>query len=104
MGLLNLFSRANTTLQPLPSGTLTVDRNGHILASTVSSRCSHELLKDVGRQVVRLFRQAHAAQIPLNELQLHFASFQLTARELRGGAIIFLHPKHAFSVSPPNSL
>ncbi len=99
MGLLNLFSRSSPTLQPLPSGTLTVDRNAKILASTVSSRCSRDLLEEVGRQVVRLFRQAHAAQIPLNELQLHFASFQLTARELRGGAIIFLSPKHAFNAA-----
>jgi hypothetical protein len=31
------------------------------------------------------------------EVSLHFASLHITARELRGGAIIFLFPQAAFS-------
>jgi hypothetical protein len=97
MGLLNLFSKPSPGVQILPSGTLTVDRNNHILATTVPSACSQELLQEIGDQVLILFRQARKAQLPLSELTIHFSSFKITARELRGGAIIFLAPKHSFT-------
>ena len=97
MGFLNLFSKSSPGLQVLPSGTLTVDRNNEILATTVSSACSQEVLQLIGDQVLTLFRQARKAQLPLSELTIHFASLKITARELRGGAIIFLAPKHSFN-------
>ena len=100
MGFLSLFSKPNPGVQVLPSGTLTVDRNNHILATTVSSSCSTDLLQEIGDQVLTLFRQARKAQLPLSELTLHFASLKITARELRGGAIIFLAPKHSFNAVP----
>lgn len=100
MGFLSLFSKPSPGVQVLPSGTLTVDRNNHILATTVSSSCSADLLQEVGDQVLTLFRQARKAQLPLSELTLHFASLKITARELRGGAIIFLAPKHSFNAVP----
>ena len=33
----------------------------------------------------------------LAEINIHFAVLRITARELRGGAIIFLFPQTAFS-------
>ena len=97
MGFLSLFSKPSPGILVLPSGTLTVDRNNHVLATTVSSTCSAELLQDIGDQVLTLFRQARKAQLPLSELTIHFSSLKITARELRGGAIIFLAPKHSFN-------
>lgn len=97
MGLLNLFSKPSPGVQVLPSGTLTVDRNNNVLATTVSSACSQELLQEIGDQVLSLFRQARKAQLSISELTIHFASLKITARELRGGAIIFLAPKHSFN-------
>jgi hypothetical protein len=99
MGFLNLFSRSGAAVQKLPSGSFTVDRDGNIVASTVASSYPVALLEDISREVLKLFRDARSAQIPLTELNLHFASLQVTARELRGGAIVFLSPK---SVSSPN--
>ena len=97
MGLLSLFSRSSPGVQVLPSGTLTVDRNNQILATTVSSACSQDTLQEIGDQVLTLFRLARKAQLPLSELTIHFSSLKITARELRGGAIIFLAPKHSFT-------
>jgi hypothetical protein len=97
MGFLSLFSKPSAGVQVLPSGTLTVDRNNQILATTVSSACSQEVLQQIGDQVLGLFRQARKAQLPLSEMTIHFASLKITARELRGGAIIFLAPKHSFN-------
>lgn len=79
---------------------MTLDRNGTILASTVSSSFAPEMLQEIGAQVVALFKTAAAAQIPVTELRLQFASLHITARELRGGAVLFLSPKHPFEISP----
>ena len=97
MGFLKLFSKSSPGVQVLPSGTLTVDKNNQILATTVSSACSQQVLQEIGDQVLTLFRQARKAQLPLSELTLNFSSLKMTARELRGGAIIFLAPKHSFN-------
>ena len=99
MGFLGLFSKPSPGVQVLPSGTLTVDRNNQILATTVSSSCPREVLQEIGDQVLSLFRQARTAQLPLSELTLHFSSLKITARELRGGAIIFLAPNHSFTAA-----
>lgn len=93
MGFLNFFSKAGAAVQRLPSGTLTVDRAGNIVASTVASSYPAALLSAIARDVLTLFAEARAAQVPLTEFNLHFASLQITARELRGGAMIFLSPK-----------
>jgi hypothetical protein len=100
MGLLSLFSKAAPGVHRLPSGTLTVDRDGRILASTVSSGYSAQLLQEISEQILSLFRLARQAQVPLSEFVIHFASLKITAREMRGGAIIFLMPQHSLSPSP----
>ena len=81
----------------LPSGSITVNRSGNILSSTVSSAYPADLLHAVGKEVLALLGEARAAQMPLAEVSIHFASLRITARELRGGAIIFLFPQTALS-------
>ena len=39
------------------------------------------------------FSEAAAAQLPLAELIINYPSLKIAARELRGGAIVFLSPK-----------
>ncbi len=100
MGLLSLFSKPRPGVRLLPLGTMTVDRNSRIVASTISSAHSSELLEEIGSQVLHLFREAHKAHIPLAEMTIQFASLKINAREMRGGAIIFLSPSHSFNVPP----
>jgi hypothetical protein len=92
MGLLSLFSKPRPTLQRLPSGSITVDRDGRIIASTVSSTYPVDILEDVADEVLRMFQEARKSHLPLNEFRMHFASLHITAREARGGALIFLSP------------
>lgn len=99
MGLLKFFSKGSPAVQRLPSGSLTVDRHGRIVASTVSSAYPPTLLRDIANEVLRLFVEARAAQMPISEFNLQFASLRITARELRGGAIVFLSPKNPFTTS-----
>lgn len=100
MGILKKLFGSRASIQQLPAGTVTVDRNGHIITSTVTSAFSESLLQDIGKDVLQLFREARVGQIPMSEISLHFGSLRITARELRGGAIIFLFPKTALSPSP----
>ena len=95
MGFLKKIFGGNAEVQQLPTGTITVDRHGQIVTSTVSSAYPKELLNDIGQDVLELFRAARTAQMPFAEISLHYGSLHITARELRGGAIIFLFPQSA---------
>ncbi|MGA2661491.1 MAG: hypothetical protein ABSH34_28760 [Verrucomicrobiota bacterium] len=93
MGLLSLFDKPAPTLLRLPSGCFTVDRRGLVLTNTLASTFPPMLVDEIAQQVLRVFREAAAAQLPLAELYVHYASLRITARELRGGALVFLAPK-----------
>jgi len=101
MGILKKLFGGPASVQQLPAGTVTVDRGGRIVTSTVSSTFPEPLLQSIGRDVLDLLRAARVGQIPLAEVSLHFGSLRITARELRGGAIIFLFPQTALS-APQN--
>jgi hypothetical protein len=99
MGFLKKIFGARANVQELPMGSVTVNARGEVVTTTVSSSYSRTLLADVAREVLVIFREARASQLPLAEVSLHFASLSVTARELRGGAIIFLRPQTA--LMPP---
>jgi hypothetical protein len=100
MGFLKKLFHRHATVQDLPSGSLTVDRNGNTITSTISSAYPASLLKDIARDVLKLLQEARDAQMPLAEVNIYFASLRVTARELRGGAIIFLFPQTAMLKHP----
>ena len=83
----------------MPAGSFTVDRHGNVMTTTVGSEYPQRLLDDIAREVLSLFREARAAQMPLTGLDLNFASLHITAREMQGGAIIFLSPQNTFAAS-----
>jgi len=93
MGFLNLFSRTPAALLKLPSGSFTVDREGSVIVGTLPSNFPESLVRDIAREVLAAFRGAEAAQLPLSELVVNFPSLKITARDLRGGAVIFLSPR-----------
>jgi hypothetical protein len=100
MGFLKKLFRRQAAVQDLPSGSLTVDRNGNTITTTISSAYPANLLKEIARDVLKLFQEARDSQMPLAEVSIHFASLRVTARELRGGAIIFLFPQTAMLQTP----
>jgi hypothetical protein len=93
MGLLKFFSKPAATLFKLPSGSFTVDREGAIIVGTLPSSFPEDMVKVIGSQVLAAFRDAAKAQLVLSEIVIHYPSLKVTARELRGGAIVFLAPK-----------
>jgi hypothetical protein len=93
MGFLKFFAKPAPALMKLPSGSFTVDREGSVVVGTLPSSFPAELVAEIGRKVLNVFRTAVAAQLPLSELIIHYPSLRITARELRGGAIIFMAPQ-----------
>lgn len=99
MGILKKMFGSQATVQQLPAGSVTVDRQGRIVTSTLSSAFPVPLVQAIATDVLALFREARAGQMPLSEVSLHYASLRITARELRGGAVIFMFPQTASSQS-----
>ena len=93
MGLLSFFAKPAPTLLRLPSGSFSVDREGKVLTSTLPSSFPASLVRDIAQQVRTAFGDAATAQLPLTELTINYPSLKISARELRGGAIVFLAPK-----------
>ena len=93
MGLLNkFFSKPSLSPVRLPSGSFTLDREGNVLVATLPSGFPSELVAHIGRSVLETFREANSTQLPLSQLVIRYGSLKITAREMRGGAIIFLAP------------
>jgi hypothetical protein len=94
MGFLSrLFKTAGVSLVHLPAGSFTLDRDGRIMTSTLPQSFPADRLRAIGDQVLAAFRSAKKAQMPLSEIVIHYSALKLLARELRGGAMVFLMPQ-----------
>jgi len=99
MGFLTFFSKPAPELVKLPSGSFTVDREGLVIVGTLPSTFPDELVNDISQQVLAAFRDAAEAQLPLTQLVINYPSLKITAKELRGGAMIFLSPRNTGSTA-----
>jgi len=95
MGFLSFLSKPEkpSRLCTLPSGSFTIDRDGKIMTSTLPQSFPASRIQEIGQQVVASFGAARQAHMPLSEIVVYFAALKILARELRGGAIIFLMPQ-----------
>jgi hypothetical protein len=92
--LKNIFSKASRSrLDKLPSGAFALDRDGHLIVSTLPRNFPEAQMREIGQRVLEFFRGAQTAQVPMQELNVYYPSLKITARNLRGGAIIFLSPQ-----------
>lgn len=93
---MSLFSKTRPApkqrKEPAFKGAFTVDAKGRIISSTVPTSFSGTLQSELAGAVLNAFREAQAAQLTLTELVFEFCGLRVTAKEMRGGAIIFLHP------------
>lgn len=93
MAFLSFKPDTSLPLRKLPSGSFTVDRAGNIVTSTIPGSFPVAQVKRIAGLVLNTFERGHEAGYPFAELIIHFAAFKLSARELRGGAIVFLSPQ-----------
>jgi len=91
---MNFFKRRhNLKLTKVPSGAFALDRDGKVVVSTLPQSFSHTHMREIGEPVLAFFRRAQEAQMPQQELNVYYPSLKVTARNLRGGALIFLSPQ-----------
>lgn len=95
MGFLNLFSKPAEPPLKLSAGSFSLDRSGNLLVTTLPSSFPKEIVHDIGREVLAFFQDARTAQLLPTELVISYPSLKIVARELRGGAIVFLTPETA---------
>ena len=96
MGFLSFFSKYRSIdldLMRLPSGCFSVDRNGRILVSTLPQTFPSATAREIASMVIATFKSALETQMPLAEFTVDYVALRLTARELRGGAIVFFSPR-----------
>jgi hypothetical protein len=95
MGVLKQFNRTPVpvTAERLPSGCFAVHRGGGIVSSTLSSLIPPRLTTEITRAVLDAFKNAADANLPLSDLHIRFNGMTIVAREMRGGALIFLTPR-----------
>jgi hypothetical protein len=97
MGFLSIFSKPAKPLLQLHSGSFSMDRSGNVLAGTLPSTFPRELVEQIGHYIADTFREAHTVQLPLDELVIHYPALKITAREMRGGAMVFLATPGSFA-------
>ncbi len=94
MGILSRFFKpAEAGLVHLPAGSFTVDKEGSVITSTLPQSFPATHRDSIGQQVLSSFIAAKRAHMPLTEIVVHYSALKLVARELRGGAIVFLMPQ-----------
>jgi hypothetical protein len=96
MGFLTKL-RSKSDLHRLPSGSFTVDPLGNVVSSTLPAWVPAAQVREIGQQILAVFKGAAAVRLQCTEMKVQYAAFRITAREMRGGAIIFLSPKTAQS-------
>jgi hypothetical protein len=101
MGFLNLFQKRAATPLRIPKGCISLDSKGQPLSGTIPSDFPKEVVSKVGAAVLGTFREAMEARIPLQEITIHYRSLRITAKSMRGGAMIFLVP---LMMSSPDTL
>ena len=95
MGVINRIGPNRSGINRLPSGAFTVDSQGNLVSSTVPQWVPEGLVVQIGQNILAIFKGGAAARLPFTELRVQYEAFRITAREMRGGAIVFLSPQTA---------
>lgn len=92
MGFLGLFEPTARTPLRIPSGCFSLDADGRLVSSTLPTTFPQEIIDEIGGAILDTFQEANARGLGLLEISAHYSSLRITARDLHGGALIFLNP------------
>jgi hypothetical protein len=76
-----------------PRGSYTVSASGSIVVSTLPTSFPRDRMEAIGRVVLSALSSARELGTPFNEMAADFAGLEIRARDLAGGAIIFVTPQ-----------
>jgi hypothetical protein len=91
---MNPFSKP-TAIGParFPRGSYTISAAGKIVVSTLPGTFSRDRMLAIGKVVLSTLASARDLGTPFTELAADFAGLEIRARDLAGGAIIFVTPQ-----------
>ena len=92
MGFLGLFEQTAKSPLTIPTGCFSLDAEGAVVARTLPGSFPDQVIEEIGSHVLATFREAQNTGLGLTEISVHYASLRITARDLHGGAIVFLNP------------
>ena len=78
---------------PFPRGSYTFSSAGSIVVSTLPRAFPRERMEAIGKVILSAFASARELGAPFTELAADFAGLEIRARDLAGGAIIFVTPQ-----------
>ena len=90
MAVVNSKRKGVKSIRRLPAGSFSVDRTGRVISSTVPQAFPYDLLDNIAVGVLQTFPSAQDTELPLTEFCVVYGGFKISARELKGGAIVFL--------------
>lgn len=93
MGFLGLFEQTAKSPLKMPTGCFSLSAEGAIVSSTISSGFPKSIIQEIGDLILHTFHEAHKTGFGLHEITVHYASLRITARDLHGGALVFLNPR-----------
>jgi len=76
-----------------PRGSYTVSSAGSVVVSTLPGSFPRDRMVAIGRVVLGALSSARELGTPFTELAADFAGVEIRARDLSGGAIIFITPQ-----------
>ena len=76
-----------------PRGSYTVSSAGSVVVSTLPGTFPRDRMVTIGRAVLSALSSARELGTPFTELAADFAGVEIRARDLSGGAIIFITPQ-----------
>lgn len=87
------FSRTSPpTPAPPLRGSFTMDLDGNVIFSTLASTVSERVKEQIGRAVLAAFGAAAESKVRVTEFTVQYAALRITAREMRGGVLVFVTP------------
>lgn len=92
MGFLGLFEQTAKTPLRIPTGCFSLDAEGRLISSTLPASFPPEVIDEIGSAILQTFQEAGQRGLGLMEISVNYTSLRITARDLHGGALIFLNP------------
>ncbi len=88
-------TKSQTPITParFPRGSYTVCSSGKIVVSTLPGNFPRSQMEAIGKAMLSALSAARGLDIPFKELAADFAGLEIRARDLAGGAIIFVTPQ-----------
>ena len=103
MGVLKPFVRTTVPVEAgrMPSGCFAVHRHGAIVCSTLPQWFPRDAAEEIARTVLAAFRIASETSVALTDISIRYSGINIQARDLRGGALIFLVPNETHFARKP---